>query len=372
MRSPLAFALAASLLFAAGCGHNAYFSDDEGAPRPAAGSGDHPDELSQPYALGTKVKVSVNRLDAAQAAAYKLVSDTPGVFSVDKITVDKTSFIADCTAAAEGDVTIHLRDGSGGDVRTATIKVRAPDKARVYAHGPLRILGNSASVMAAAEVSELRVLAGGTAVFPIAYFRGADRVYGRGLYSPVVDPSVTAVAKTSSGAPSNEWLFVTPSAAGTTQVGVRVAGQTLATLPLVTVGEAELGTATLDIEQGELKNDDQKVWVFANVRDMGGRPVYGVYAGWTLDGLAQIGTDNPQQTMGDLFRFEYNPKGSPRTLAMKHGTIQAMTTIQAHQGWVFDTTYLGCSLGGRRAGAPVVAAGLLLLGLGLIIRRRRA
>ena len=45
------------VVLGAGCGNNPYFSDDEGKERPSVGLGGHSDELSLPYALGTKVRI---------------------------------------------------------------------------------------------------------------------------------------------------------------------------------------------------------------------------------------------------------------------------------------------------------------------------
>lgn len=354
---------------AGGCNKNPYFSDDEGAPRPSSGLGEHPDELSLPYALGTHVNIGVKQLDSSQASSYKVTVDDPSILSVDKLDVNDADLTAECTALAEGETTIHIEDGTGASQRQAMVSVRAPDSAKLYAHGPLRILGNDSSAFPGAEVSEVRVLAGGTAVYPVAYFRGGQRVYGRGLFTAEAIAGATVEDKTTSGAPSNEFLFITPSASGAATLHVDVAGQVLANLPVQVVAETDLVAPTLALDQDELKDDNQLAWVLAAWRDTGGHPVYGVYSSWTLDGLPQSGKDDLTKTQGDLYRYEYDPHGGQRTLIATRGALTATARVQAHDGWVFDTTYLGCSLGKRGSPGPALALALGLFAL-LALRRR--
>ena len=355
MRLAYAFALIA---LASGCNKNPYFSDDEGATRPSAGLGEHPDELSLPYALGTQVGIGVKQLDSGEAASWTVVSDTPGVVSVDKIDRAADGITAQVTAHAEGEAVIHLKDGAGGEQRSATLSVRAPDHAKLYAHGPLRILGDDQSAFPGAEVSELRMVAGGTAVYAVAYFRGDQRVWGRGLCSAQANAQASFQDSTTSGAPSNEFLEVTALQPGAATMNMTVAGQTMATLPVAVVQETDLVAPSLVEEVGDKKDDGQKVWVLAEWNDQAGHAVEGVYAGWTLDGAAQVGKDDATKTTGDLYRYEYDPNGAARTLTATRGALTASRQVRAHDGWVYDTTYLGCSVGGRASPWPFAARAL--------------
>ncbi len=356
---------------AAGCGKNPYFSDDEGAERPAASRfGDHPDELSLPYALGTQVNIAVKQFEATGGAAT-VRSDAPAVLRVDKVTADSSGQIsAACTAVGEGETTLHLVDGQGAVQRSAVVSVRAPDAARLYAHGPIRVLEQQRDALPSAEVQEVRVLAGGQAVFAVAYLAGDTRLYGRGIASVEAAPTVAVMDVTSSGNAINEWLIVSPSAPGDSSLTVRAGGRTLATLPMASVAEGDLAALSLVEEQGDKSQDKQQVWVFAKATDAMGRPVHGVYASWTLDGASQMNKDDPQRSNGELYRYEWDATGNERVLAATHGGLNVSTPISAHEGWVSDTTYLGCSAGGR-PGRPAALLSLSLLVGALLLRRTR-
>ena len=360
------------LALVGGCSGNPYFSDDEGAPRPSSSwASAHPDELSQPYALGTKVKISVKQIDSTQAASWQVTSDTPSVLTVDKLDVDGTNLTAECTAHAEGAVTIHLRDASGGDQRSATLTVKKPDTAKVFHHGPLRLDGNDSTQFAAAEATEVRVVAGGTAVYAVAYFAGSERAFGRGLLT--IDPvtSMTASNMTTSGMGTNEWLFVTPAQTLNGTLTMHANGVEVATLPVIAVADSEVKQLTVNAQAGTVSNDNQQVWVYAQAQDSSGKPIDGVYSSWTLEGVAQTQKDDKTKTLGDLFRFEFDPSGTPKMLVASHNGIQAATSIKAHDGWVSDTTYLGCSVAaGHSRGSPLIAMFFVVGLMGIALRRR--
>ena len=143
---------------ASGCGKNPYFSDDEGGPRAQGGIGGHPDELSLPYALGTRVRISVRDADRDEVASWKIVSADPAKFAIEKLTVEEGALHADCAAKAEGETKLRLLAGGGGELRAATITIRAPDRARAFAHGSLRILGRDERQLAAEVPEALRPL----------------------------------------------------------------------------------------------------------------------------------------------------------------------------------------------------------------------
>src|SRR5438445_12631180 len=92
------------LIALAGCGHNVYFSDDEGGPRASDSAlHGHDDELSLPWAAGTRVKVALRGVDD-DMSAWKVTSDKPEIVSVDRLVVDDDHRLtAELTAANAGE-----------------------------------------------------------------------------------------------------------------------------------------------------------------------------------------------------------------------------------------------------------------------------
>ncbi len=368
----LASLMTLSLSVLAGCAENVYFSDDEGGPRATSSLGSHPDELSLPYALDTKVNVTVRNTNGT---SWTVVSDTPAVFSIDSLSpaTDGSTVTALGHALAEGSARIRVLDDKGAERRSAQVTVQAADRARLFAHADLRVLGNdNPSGYDSAEVTDTRILAGGKAVLAVAYYHGQERVYGRGLIA--VDPvaMLTVEPMTTSGAPTNEFLFVTPAAPGSYQLVARQGTLQLASLAITAVDDSALVGLSLAEEQGASKDDKSRTWVAARARDASGREVLGVYCDWTLDGAAQAAENETTARSGDLYRYHYDATGGPqRTLSATHGTQTASVTLRAHDGYVSDTTYLGCSLapGGAPRGTPGFALLLLLVvALGQAIR----
>jgi hypothetical protein len=350
------------LLLAGGCSKGISFSDDEGGPRGGA------DEISLPYAVGTSVNIAVKHADKAQLSSLKVNSDDPSKLSIDKLTVNDPDLTVACTAHAAGDTTIHLVDGSGRELRSAAITIVAPDKARLFAHGPLRTLGHDESKFGQAEVMEARVLAGGKGVFGVTYWKGDQRVYGRGIANADPVAGITILDTLSSNAPTNEWLFISPTVAGTAMLTLKPGGTSVLSIPLVTVDEKDVTKLELVDEITSDRSDKQKIWVAAKASDAAGNQVHGLYAGWTLDGTPQ--TDGNMVAQGDLYRYQFQPAGMPRQLVATRGNLMGTAKISAYDGQVGNTTYLGCSVApGRRSRAPLaLALGLLLAAL--LARRR--
>lgn len=364
--SPFVHSLLVLTLLGAGCGKKDLTFDDDEGNFTADASGN---QLSTPYALGTKVTIRVAG-DSAAFAGWRIESSAPTVLSVDKISTDMNGLLADCTAAAEGDASLRLLDDSGAERRTATVTVKTPDGIRLYASGLLRLLDSENPVADSAEVQELRVLTGGKGVFAVGYFRGGERLFGHGILELQSPTGVTATRQTSSGGRVNEWLFLNPTSDGTTQVQLKHRGNVLRTVASVAVPEAQVTSASLSMQQSARLNAGDKPWVLLRAKDASGRDVHGVYATWTLDGAAQTGD---QITSGDLYRLDYLA-GSSKQLVATHGALKAMTAIEASGGHVFETTYLGCHvLPGART-QQLGLAPLLMLGAltAWLLRRRRA
>jgi hypothetical protein len=274
-------------------------------------------------------------------------------------------------AVGEGDARIHLTDESGREKAAATATVLAADRARLFSHGDLRILGNDSSAnFDTAEVTDGRLLAGGKAVLPVAYYHGAQRVFGRGLL--VTQPPPFSVEDhTSSGMPTNEWLFITVPDPGDYLLLVKQDQTQLASIHFTAVSEADLADLTLGQESTDKKHDGDETWLYARAHDTGGHEVLGVYAGWTFEGTPQVGKNNDTtQTQGDLYRYHFNGGGPLRTVAATHGSLGASVQVRADDGYVADTTYLGCTAApGARTGPAGLALLFVLMVLGRPCRR---
>jgi hypothetical protein len=362
--------LAALLLLVNGCSLSIYFADDEGGPLSKGTPLDtHADNLSLPYALGTSVGLSV-RQGPRDPSGWTLVSDMPAVFAVDAPTIDSAGTLsATGHALAEGSAHLRLLDAHGSERHATQIAVRAADSARFFAHGDLRVLGSQATTQyAQAELADARVLAGGKAVVAVGYFHASERVYGRGLLTVPAVAQLTVENKTTAGAPINEWLFVQAAQAGGYTLAVTHAGATLGTLPITAVADADVTGLSIAAESSTGKNDGDKTWLLARARGSDGREVLGVYCDWTLDGAAQA-NESQMAASGDLYRYRYARSGTMRTAAATHKGVSANVAVPAHDGYVADTTYLGCSaaVGGGDRGA-LVASLLLLLALAALCR----
>jgi len=333
-----------ALVLVAGCQSGIYFSDDEGGPF-ASGSlfQSHADDLSLPYALGTRIALSVHQAPK-DLAGWMLVSDTPTVFSVDNQMLDASGNLsATGHALADGSARVRLLDGSGTERHATAVEVRAADTAKFYAHGDLRVLGGAASTMySEAELADARVLAGGKAVIAVGYFHASERVYGHGL---VTAPAIAQLAvdnETSSGLPINEWLFIDAAAPGTFALPITQNGVTLGTLPVTAVADSDVTGLSIAAEPSAGKSDGDKTWLQARASGSDGREVLGVYCDWTLDGAAQT-DDNGKPKSGDLYRYRFAKGGPMRTVVATHHGVSANIAVPAKDGFVNDTTYLGCS-----------------------------
>jgi hypothetical protein len=363
-----------------GCGanKNPYFEDDEGGIRQSGSlTTAHPDNLSLPYVAGTRVRIGVKTAGGEATAGWQIKSDNPAILSVDKISMTDNFVTADCTAASAGEALLRAFDESGSEQRAALITVGNPDRVRVLSHGRLRIGGANAAAADNAEVQEARILTSGTGVFGIVYYRGSERLYGRGIIEFTPVPELMITNQTSSGGANNEWLFIKPMTSGNFNLTLRRGGTSFVTLPVVAVSESALEGLTLVQEQPAAPSPDQQIWVLVQATDTTNRKVEGVYASFTLAGAPQIGANgNTQVTSGDLYRFNY-AAGTQTALIATRGTSTTTLMIAGSKGYVTNTTYLGCSTvpPGGRDRAPVGAASLFAIGLGLcgllVPRRRR-
>jgi hypothetical protein len=359
-----------ALVLATGCGRNPYFDDDEGSPQPQGSAlSDHPDHLSLPYVAGAQVGVSVRKAEAG----WTLKSDTPAVFSVGKMTFDNETLSVDCTAGVPGQARISAVDSGGSEQRAATVTVASPDGAKIIAHGPARLLGSQDADPTDAEIADAQVLTGGTGVVAVAYFRGVQRLYGRGIAQASAQAGLVVEPHTASGLPVNEYLFLKPAMDGAFSVDVGAGGQHLATLPVTAVPETSIASLAHEEQVGGSRNDGDQVWILAQARDASNHRIYGAYSTWTLAGAAQLQGDLKTPD-GDLYRYKLATSGTAQDLVATRGAVSAKVSVTAHSGQVYDTTYLGCTVGrGRTSGsAPsVVLVAVCVAALALRSSRRR-
>jgi len=148
-------------------------------------------------------------------------------------------------------------------------------------------------------------------------------------------------------------------------------GVTLGTLPIPAVADSEVTGLPIAAESNAKKNDKDATWLLARARGSDGREVLGVYCDWTLDGAAQNDV-NGKPASGDLYRYRFASGGAPmRTVVATHNGVSANIAVPAHDGYVADTTYLGCSAAVGRPGAPGVAFVLVALALAALRLGRR-
>lgn len=368
------FLLVPIALASAGClgGGNPYFTDDEGGEKPSVGLfTDAPDSLSLPYALGTRVTVSASAPAAVKSAAgWSLRSSAPQVFAIGKVTVNGGTLSAECTATGEGEAELVLFDPSGEEVHSTSVTVQAADRARLFRHGTLRTFAPDERSGERASAPEARVLTGGTGAYAVAYYRGEQRVYGRGLVGVEAPAGFSIRTQTTTNQRVNEWLFVTPRAPGSGRLALTAGGRPVGSLPLEAVSDADLGALVLDTPAA----GPSVGWVHARASDTAGRTVDGVYCDWTVAGAPQTreGGGSGATKPGDLLRVNL-VSSPPRAVEARHGRLAAAAAISLDNARVEDTTYLGCSAGPAPRTSGVAAGALLaVLGGALARRRRRA
>lgn len=345
---------------AIGCNTTPGLTDDEGSES---------EGLSRPYARGTTVNLRVTDATVAQSdTTWQIVSDNPAVFAVDGITIDNGALIAVGRALADGDTTVRVVH-DGKTVVTEAAVVRSANQARIYTHASFRISGRTDTALAAAQLSSATVLVNGKASFAIAYFSDSDRLFGRGILETTPNPALTVENKTTTGVTTNEFLFVTPTIAGAHTLELRQGDTILASLPIDAVDASALASITLEEEQGTDASNGSEVWLYAKVADNQQRDVLGVYVDWLLNGAPQADKNGKPAAKGDLYRYNRD-KSKTVTVTAKFGALEVQKDVHASVGFVYDTTYLGCSA----MGDPATSVAMLLLvgGAALLARRRKA
>lgn len=360
----------------AACAPDFTLRDGEAAPAPPTLRDRYEDGLSRNYVVGTQVRLYIEPHGAVDTSRWWVRSDNAAVFRVDRMRDQSDSGlkarIAECTALAPGAAELRIVDEREVVRAKTPVAVDVPDRATLYAQAQLRLSGLGPD----AEVREARILVGGKGVFGVAYFRGAQRLFGSGVLEREGGAGLLVENPTSEFMAINDWLYVTPQAEGGHTLRLSLRGAELARLAVTAVPEAEVASLALVHQRRLPQKQDEVAYVLARVSDRGGREILGAYSDWTLGGVPQ-GEPGPAGAIkprpGDLFRYEHSGSAPVRLLAARRGALAASleTPIQTSSAKVTDTTYLGCSAapGGRPGAGAALLAALPLLA---VLRRRRA
>lgn len=214
-----------------------------------------------------------------------------------------------------------------------------------------------------------------TGVFANATDSAADPVKADTVpFDPIAQ--VPIEDKTTTGSPATEWLFVKPLTSGSYAAALRQQNGPFSALPIVGVPESELARLSLVAEGLSDPKKDESVWVLARARDVSQSDVHGVYTRFSLAGVPQLGSGGASDISGDVYRYTA-ASGASRDLVASRGSLRASLGIPAQKGSIYNTTHLGCSMGGVATGArsadrSVQIAALLSVALQLRRARRNA
>jgi MYXO-CTERM domain-containing protein len=329
------------------------------------------DDLHTPYVAGAKFSITVATTDYPQTAAWVLESSDPTVIAVSSAAAS-TSFPV--SAMGVGHATLTVKDSSGKIYDQKDVDVAQPDHAQLCAHG-LLLAGLSDDQ---SQVTQARVVAGGTATFLVRYFQGAQELYGNGAVTPTATGAVTATSTTSSFADDRDWVEIDAlEGMGTGSVTLVVGGSPVTVVPATVVaasGIASVG-ALPQLDSGATNGDT--LYVFARAFDASGNDVYGGSFNWTVAGMpvtSSLPTGEPSDTLSYTFA-----EGKSETIDVGDQGLSAAVTVQATGGAaatsVGSTENVGCSVSGAPGssnGALGFAALALAAAGALVSRRRRA
>lgn len=346
-------------LFASGCS-DMYLADSidvEFNFSPITGRGDG---LHSPYVVGTSFTIWANdNLDnSLDEEHFTLESSNPDVIRINR--QDEGS--ADCTALSVGESNMIVYDEDGDRVYSRTLVVAAPDRAEIFAHGPLIIGYDDDEALVDGPV---RIVHGGVATFLVRYYEGDRRLYGNGVLEAREAndfENITLEARQSFVSENREWLTIHTSTVGTYDVELLVDGDVVGVGTVEVVPSSEVEEMVLLAESERRADDGEWLAVLAQAYDSNGDPLYGVECTWDIDGDREEG-------YGDLYRYEYD-KDEVVALGANYQDFRDEVTIHASEGYVSSTNNIGCNSTSRR---PSGSTALLLLALvaTLIPLRRR-
>lgn len=356
LAAPLLCALF-TLLCASGCG-SVYLSDDIALDLRLSALLIPSDSLHAPYVPGTKVRFFVHSTkDRERMDGWTLESLDPTVLQVVRQSVQDHRLSAECLTLAEGQATLLVRDSGGQEIHRSTVDIEQPDRADLYAHGPL-IIGRTE-----APRTEAQVLAGGAATFLVEYSRAGHRVYGNGVLSAEGGADVLAEPRTTFLLINREWLTVTAvnGRVGTTPITLKANGRPVAVLSVRAAQEADIARIDVLGEDEARGQRGDPMALIVQAYDKADAVIYGVTYNFMLAGAMQNGT-------GDLFRYTFDPD-KPTLLTAVHGALRSSAMLHTGMGYVSSTNVIGCQAAPGRP-APAVPA-LFGLGVALCLLSRR-
>lgn len=313
--------------------------------------------LHTPYVLGTKVTLFARSNDDKEdLRGWTIGTSDAAVFRIDDAAVssDGRSLAVHGQAVAEGTAQLQLLDRRGHAVGHGVAEVLAPDRIELDAHGSL-ILDRADE----APVSEVRVVANGTATYLVRYFRGARELHGNGVLTAQGAADVGVERRTSFLFENREWLTVHAPGAGTSVLQLGASGAPVRAVPVVVVPEAAIADVVV-LTQGEAsRHDGDWMVALAQAYDANGSRIFGVECTWNVNGVAQPGD-------GDLYRYRLK-LGLSQMVQAQRGAHADTVMIHSDGGYVSSSNNVGCAAGGGGS----LGAGVALAGLGLVGRRRR-
>lgn len=359
----LALALVLGSTTLAGCAQDIQFSDTIDLEFDLLRRSD---SLHTPYVVGAEFSLCADSAREGQLRGMSLRASDPDLLEVGPTEIfdDEDHMCAPATALASGDVTLEVVD-DGDVVASVDLEIRAPDRAELWAAGPLLVTRSDLD----AQTEQPQILAGGTATFQVRYFAGQTPLHGQGALRVESTEALSAEAVGTVLFEDREWLRITPHSdhdqdheqdqAGTATLELATPAGSFQTLTVEVVAEEAIADVALHGSDEQGREAGDPLVVYAQAYDEDDAPIYGVEYEWSLDGHAEPGT-------GDLFRYDFDPSRREELVA-RHGDLDALAEISAGEGEVDPSNDVGCSMGGRSGGAWA----LLLLGVAGLRRRPR-
>lgn len=324
--------------------------------------------MHTPYVLGASFNLYVESTDDKEKfQGWTVESSDSSILTVGAVQrySDNRRIYVNAHGVGDGIAHVIVKDSSGSVQTRQPVEVRLPDRAQVMAHG-LLIIGKSESE---AQVSDLRLLSGGTATFLIRYYLGAKTLYGNGALGVDTPTDVVASTPRTYLFEDRDWLQVTPSMVGSSSISMKVNGVHFSDLPLTVVDGSEI--ENVHIQGGDESHAKKDDWLVAlgQAFDSQMRRVYGVDFHWDVDGEAQSSWDGSDK--GDLYRYRYDP-AKPHMLAATYGAVSAVAMIHSGGGFVDSSNHIGCSYSPSASNGSWISLSMLLGISFLLVRRRRA
>ncbi|HEY8092012.1 MAG TPA: hypothetical protein VIF09_29325 [Polyangiaceae bacterium] len=361
---------ASSIALLAGCTaseHPASLQDEFGLDG-IAGSIGNQNGMSSPYVQGSKFSVTVQAGSKENASGWKLQSSNANVMQVlAAVETSTTSQKYPVVAAGAGTTTLTVTDAGGTVLDSEDIEV---DEATTYQLCDQGLLLSGASDDRSA-VTQIHLLAGGTATFLVRYFSGTKELSGNNALVSTGGSGITA-GTVSTSFSARDFLEVSAVDAGTSSVSLAV-GSTSNVVPITVVDDTAIHGVGLAPQSDTGAKDGQSLYVFGRAFDVDGNDVFGASFQWSAGGAAVKSPIDADGQPSDMIIYQYDHTQAESVSAALAGDS---ATAQVHGSPATTTAAtsesVGCSVG-HGAGAPASSAAAgVLVGLALLASRRRA